>query len=81
MVNQTGKKAPKRVPVCVYWNGDRFGYEIFLAKYVRGAGWIEDLYLGFARDLKELRRIMAMFNYVPVCGLSSIDVSADVGAC
>ena len=69
MVNQT----KRRVPVCVYWNGDKFGYELFLAKYVRGAGWIEDLYLGFARDLKELKRIMAMFNYVPVCGIS-IDV-------
>ena len=76
--NQTEKKVSKRVPVCVFWSGDKFGYEIYLAKRIRNIGWIEDLYLGFARSLSELRRIMAMFNYVPVCGISiDVDVSAD----
>ena len=58
--------------MCVYWNADK-GYEIYMAEYVRNIGWIEATYLGFARDLKELREIMRRFGYIPVCGLSSID--------
>ena len=70
--NQIRETRAKKVPVCVYWNADK-GYEIYMAEYVRNIGWIETTYLGFARDLAELRRVMNMFGYVPVCGLSSID--------
>ena len=76
--NQTEKKVSKRVPVCIFWSGDKFGYEIFLARHVSGLGWIEDLYLGYVRNLTELKRVMNMFGYVPVCGISiDVDVSAD----
>ena len=70
------KKVPKKVPVCVYWNPDKFGYEIYMAEYIRNIGWIETMYLGFARDLKELREIMKRFGYIPVCGLSVDDLDA-----
>ena len=72
MVNQNQaqnqKQKQKRTPVCVYWDGDKGGYTIYLARYIRGVGWVEDLYLGFARNLNELIRIMSIFNYVKVCG-------------
>ena len=63
----------KKIPICVYWNSDKCGYEIYLAKRVSGLGWIDDLYLGFVRDLAELKRVMNMFGYIQVCGISSID--------
>ena len=76
MATQTQTKKPKKTPVCVYWNADKLGYEIHMAEYVRGAGWVETTYLGFARDLRELHEIMKRFGYVHVCGIS-IDVDVD----
>ena len=76
MVRNQGTRAGqtrKKIPICVYWNSDKCGYEIYLAKRISGLGWIDDLYLGFARDLAELRHIMNTFGYIQVCGISSID--------
>jgi len=69
----------KKVPVCVYWDADKSGYTIYLARHVSGLGWIDSMYLGYARDLAELRRIMNTFGYVHVCGIS-IDVSDNLDA-
>ena len=78
MAAQTQTKKPKKTPVCVYWNADKLGYEIHMAEYIRGAGWVETTYLGFARDLRELHEIMKRFDYVHVCGISiDVDVSVD----
>ena len=70
--NQTGN--PKKTPVCVYWDPDVGVYRIYLARRVRGIGWIEDSYLGSAKNVAELIRIMSIFNYIKVCG---IDVRTD----
>jgi len=75
MVNQTGNQT-RKIPVCVYWDPDVQAYRIYLAKYTRNVGWIDDTYLGAARSLKELREIMRRFNYVSMCGVD-VDVSAD----
>ena len=80
MVNQNQaqnqKQKQKRTPVCVYWDPDAGMYRIYLARRVRGIGWIEDAYLGSARNVAELIRIMSIFNYVKVCGID-VDASAD----
>ena len=72
MVNQNQaqnqKQKQKRTPVCVYWDPDVGVYRIYLAEYVRGIGWIDRTYLGSAKNITELIRIMSIFNYVKVCG-------------
>ena len=60
--------------MCIYWDPDVGAYRIYLARYIRGLGWVDESYLGYARSISELIRMMSMFNYVKVCG---IDVSAD----
>ena len=69
MVAQNQKQNQEKTPVCIYWDGDKGGYTIYLARYIRGLGWVDERYLGYARSLSELIRIMATFNYVKVCGI------------
>ena len=59
----------KKTPVCIFWDSDALLYRIYLAEYVRGLGWLDDTYLGSARDLRDLREILLRFNYKPVCGV------------
>ena len=62
--------------MCIYWDPDVGAYRIYVARYIRGLGWVEDTYLGSAKNIAELIRIMSMFNYVKVCGIDVGDAVA-----